>query len=291
MLPLCLSTQWSCSQRPLFGPNTQGWTWVQLLFKAQGAIKGFFFLSSLSSPFLLLSLAMDLAGQSALGHGKGKQAGRTLGGDFRMCTMSPLLASAWAAGRDMWESTCTAQGFESQLLPQGLTVHVDPSSRPAGLLPRILGLAHFSYAAACILIFGISCVSVRLQGLPVCLAGFLRLRSKKGQSRRGQDELPQLWAGRLTSEQWEKTRALKEDFLWSCALEGTGEWEGAMGRQESCWLQREGRFVWLQRDKAALCPEVPFPSKEPVWSQLKKHSNAGGPKCCQPRALSSQCCA
>lgn len=97
--------------------------------------KRLFFLSSLSSPFLLLSLAMDLAGQSALGHSKGKQAGRTLGGDFRMCTMSPLLASAWAAGRDMWESTCTAQGFESQLLPQGLTVHVDPSSRPAGLLP------------------------------------------------------------------------------------------------------------------------------------------------------------
>lgn len=34
-------------------------------------------------------------------------------------------------------------------------------------------------------------------------------------------------AGRLTSEQREKTTALKEGLLWSCALEGVGEWERA----------------------------------------------------------------
>lgn len=129
MLLLALSLQWSCSQRLLFGPKHAGLDLSSAALQSTRCHTRLFFLS----PFPLLHLPMGLTGQSAPGYGKGKQAGRTPGGDFWMRTMSPLLVSAWAAGRDMWESTCTAQGFQSQFLPKGLTVHVDPSSCPESL--------------------------------------------------------------------------------------------------------------------------------------------------------------
>lgn len=77
----------------------------------------------------------------------------------------------------MWESMCIPWGSESQPLSLGLTVRVDPSSPscPAGLLPRALGLAHFSHAAVRIFPCRVTWVLVRLQGLTVHLAAVLRL--------------------------------------------------------------------------------------------------------------------
>lgn len=76
MLLLALALQWSCSQRPLFGPKHAGLDLGSAVLQNTWCHMRFFFLTSLSSPFLLLHLPMGLAGQSAPGQGKGKQAGR-----------------------------------------------------------------------------------------------------------------------------------------------------------------------------------------------------------------------